>query len=150
MRCVHAILLAASLCATPAFALQQVFVPHVSHDDVISNVQPPDEASKACQLDSVAAFQNRVHVQCINTTGGDGLHSAPDLSANGRAGAGLWYFAVDVQADPGLANRVVELGASAIEQNAHVTVFFRTNPAENPPGCLPADCRRLTGLVRGR
>ena len=108
--------------------------------------QTPPETSTACKLDQVAAYDTRVHVRCkeydIYRDGSGAEHR--QQSWRNAFDPNVIYFAVDAHSP--LADRVVAL-ASAAGANDDVTIFFRTNAAENPPGCLPADCRKLTGLV---
>jgi hypothetical protein len=94
----------------------------------------------------VASFESRVHVRCFVPTGGGGLQSAP-AAASDPIALSTPYYAVGAQAQPALADRVVALANSAVERDKQLTIFFRTDPAENPPGCLQHDCRRLTGIV---
>jgi hypothetical protein len=117
---------------------------------IVGLAAPPASAQLAaelrvtCWLADVGVFANRVHVHCSNGPPGGGLvsHLPPP-----RPDPNVVYFAVGAVSDPNLANRVVALATAAMQQGKQVEVQYRSDPLENPPGCLTADCRRLTGLV---
>jgi len=124
-----------------------VTIPSVGPGGVAS-LPAAEELSRACTLMDVAAFTNRVHVHCApaGAASGGGLYTR-DYSPPPQPDAGIVYFAVGAAADPALADRVIALATSASQQNKQVQIFYRTSPAENPPGCLASDCRRLSGIV---
>jgi hypothetical protein len=131
-----------------AFAQQgQVTIPSVGPGGVAS-LPAAAELSRACTIQDVAAFTNRVHVHCAYDDGrsGGGLYTR-DYQPPPVPDRNVVYFAVGATSDPALADRVIALATSASQQNKPLTIFYRTNPAENPPGCQPNDCRRLTGIV---
>jgi len=116
---------------------------------------------RTCQLDNVAAFENRVHVHCrVAQTGAPGSPVSQALGSflggsTGAAGpisdaataarlAAIGYFAVE-SGSP-LATRVLQLGATAVSNGRTVDIFFDDGAGANPPGCLQNDCRRLIGL----
>jgi hypothetical protein len=141
-------ILALALMATPATAQQgTVTIPSVGPGGVATLGPAVQELGRDCFIVDIAAFVNRVHVRCVVRTGAHtGLYTRgyesppqPDL--------GIVYFAVGTASDPGLSDRVMRLATSAAQLNKPVHIFYRTDPAENPPGCLSADCRKLTGLV---
>lgn len=139
---------ALALVATPAAAQQgTVTLPSVGPGGVATLGPAVPELGRDCAIVDIAAFVNRVHVHCVVPTG---VHSG--LYTRGyepppQPDVGIVYFAVGTASDPGLSDRVLTLATSAAQMNKPVHIFYRTDPAENPPGCLPADCRRLTGLV---
>lgn len=143
-----ALFLALPLIAAPASAQQgTVTIPSVGPGSVI-NLPAEPELRRTCQIADVAAFSNRVHIHCATggTTFGSGLYTR-DYVPPPQPDAGIFYFAVGAASDPALADRVIALATSVSQQNKQVQILYRTDPAENPPGCLPSDCRRLTGLV---
>ena len=141
-------ILAVALMAAPAAAQQgTVTIPSVGPGGVATLGPAVQELGRNCVVVDIAAFVNRVHVHCVVPTE---VHSG--LYTRGyepppRPDVGIVYFAVGTASDPGLSDRVLMLATSAAQLNKPVHIFYRTDPAENPPGCLPADCRKLTGLV---
>jgi hypothetical protein len=139
---------ALALVAASASAQETVRIPSVGPGGV-ATLPAAGELSRTCWMADVAAFRNRVHVHCSTQAGGipgGGLYS-PDYTPPPEADVAIVYFALGATSDPALADRVIALATSASQQNKQVRIFYRTNPAENPPGCLPSDCRGLTGLV---
>jgi hypothetical protein len=140
--------LALALIAAPAAAQQgTVTIPSVGPGGVATLGPAVQELGRGCVVVDIAAFVNRVHVHCVVPSG---VHSG--LYTRGyepppQPDVGIVYFAVGTASDPGLSDRVLRLATSAAQLNKPVHIFYRTDPAENPPGCLPADCRKLTGLV---
>jgi len=77
--------------------------------------------------------EDRIYVQCANSPGG-----------------GLFSFASAVgTTNPGIANRYLVVLNTALTLGKTVSIFYDINSADNPIGCLPADCRKITGLVLG-
>ncbi len=115
--------------------------------------QTPVEMRHAnCLVAEVAAFTNRVHLRCggpIYREGASNVTRELPAETPNPLDARIAYYAVDIRAEPVLAAQVVSLGLAA-RAGGKATVFFRTSVADNPPGCLAHDCRRLTGLVVGR
>ncbi len=141
--------LALALLASPAAAQQgTVTIPSVGPGGVATLGPAAPELGRDCVIVDVAAFQNRVHVHCVAPGGGVtwGLHSR-DYQPPPQPDVGIVYFAVGAASDPALADRVLHLATAAAHLNKPVHIFYRTDPTENPPGCLPADCRKLTGFV---
>jgi hypothetical protein len=141
------IIIALALCVAPASAQQEtVTIPSVGPGGV-AQLPAQTELRRQCQVMDVAAFTNRVHVRCPHgPTIRSGLYTR-DYVPPPQPDTGVLYFAVGASADPALADRVIALASLAVQQNKEVVIFYRTDPAENPPGCLPADCRRLVGIV---
>lgn len=138
------ILVVLSLAAISMAAFAQIRVtPPVS---VTTEINLDPQMEKYCYISEVAAFENRVHLRC-RAGGRPGVVTPPDNSANGRYAQSIFYFAVDARAQQDLASRVVELGSAALAQDRDLLIAFRSAPSENPPGCLPQDCRRLVGVV---
>jgi len=139
---------ALALVAAPAAAQQgTVTIPSVGPGGVATLGPAAQELGRNCVVVDIAAFVNRVHVHCVVPSG---VHSG--LYTRGyepppQPDVGIVYFAVGTASDPGLADRVLRLATSAAQLNKPVHIFYRTDPAENPPGCLAADCRKLTGFV---
>ena len=139
---------ALALVAAPAAAQQgTVTIPSVGPGGVATLGPAVQELGRDCVVVDIAAFVNRVHVHCVVPSG---VHSG--LYTRGyepppQPDVGIVYFAVGTASDPGLADRVLRLATSAAQLNKPVHVFYRTDAAENPPGCLATDCRKLTGFV---
>jgi len=141
-------ILALALVAAPAAAQQgTVTIPSVGPGGVATLGPAVQELRRDCVIVDIAAFANRVHVHCVVPTGvHSGLYTR-DYTPPPQPDVGIVYFAVGTASDPGLADRVIALARSAAQLNKPVQIFYRTDPAENPPGCLASDCRKLTGLV---
>ena len=142
-------ILALALVAAPAAAQQgTVTIPSVGPGGVATLGPAVQELRRDCVIVDIAAFTNRVHVHCVVPSGGvnNGLHSR-DYTPPPQPDVRIVYFAVGTASDPALADRVIALARSAAQLNKPVQIFYRTDPAENPPGCLPGDCRKLTGFV---
>ena len=102
----------------------------------------PIVANFQCTISNIATAQvvlatnfleeDRIYVQCANSPGG-----------------GLFSFASAVAANPGDANRYLAILNTALALGKTVSIFYDINSANNPLGCQPADCRKLTGLVLG-
>jgi hypothetical protein len=143
-----ALIIAFVFAATPAAAQQgTVTIPSVGPGGVAALGPATLELGRDCVVVDIGAFANRVHVHCVAPPS---VHSG--LYTRGyepppQPDVGIVYFAVGAASDPALSDRVLRLATSAAQFNKPVHIFYRTDPAENPPGCLPADCRRLTGLV---
>jgi hypothetical protein len=141
-------ILALALVATPAAAQQgTVTIPSVGPGGGATLGPAVQELGRNCVIVDIAAFVNRVHAHCVAPAGvHSGLYTR-DYQPPPQPDVGIVYFAVGTASDPGLSDRVLRLATSAAQLNKPVRIFYRTDPAENPPGCLPADCRKLTGLV---
>jgi hypothetical protein len=142
-----AFVLGVTLAAAPASAQQgTVRIPSVGPGGVVQ-LPAQEELSRTCVIADVAAFTNRVHVRCPHgSSPRSGLYTR-EYTPPVQPDPAVIYFAVGATADPALADRVIALAGLAVEQNKSVVIFYRTNPAENPPGCLAQDCRRLVGIV---
>jgi len=90
--------------------------------------------SVTCTIVDIAAFNNRIHVRCQANTGG--------------VGATRVFFAAPIgtTAESRLANRYMALLITAQAFGKHPVIEF-TDASQNPPGCLEADCRPLTGVI---
>ena len=140
--------LALALLAAPAAAQQgTVTLPSVGPNGVATLGPAAQELGRDCVVVDIAAFANRVHVHCVVPPSvHTGLYTR-GYEPPPQPDVGIVYFAVGTASDPGLSDRVLRLATSAAQLNKPLHIFYRTDPAENPPGCLSADCRRLTGLV---
>lgn len=144
-----ALILGLIVLAAPASAQQgTVTIPSVGPGGVATLGPAIDELWRDCVIVDIAVHQNRVHVRCPLPGPGItwSLHSR-NYRPPPRPDVAVEYFAVGTASDPAHADRVLALATSAVQMNRPVTIFYRTNPAENPPGCSPSDCRKLTGLV---
>jgi hypothetical protein len=110
-----------------------------------NNAQPGNQTvTVTCAVGNVAVFGDRVHVRCSAIqqvlTGVMGQGAAPAQKTPA-------YYAVGLQAEPALANLTLTLATQAAAQHKQVQIFYINSPNQNPPGCQPYDCRRLTGIV---
>lgn len=108
--------------------------------------QGPAEASTRCKLAEVAAYDTRVHIKCelfqIYREGNGAEHRVQ--AYRNEVDERIVYYGV--AAENSLADRIVALAVEATPDD-EVTIFFRVDATENPAGCGPVDCRRLTGLI---
>jgi hypothetical protein len=106
------------------------------------NVQAQEEpveedratSTHTCNVWQVAIFSNRAHILCKTSklVGTDTV----------------WFFAVEnTSANKTLINRMMAIGLTQMSLDHNVVVYFDTLSANNPPGCLAADCRKLIGIV---
>lgn len=134
---------------------------------------PPSRiVSVTCRVGNIGVFQNRVHVRCaaadnqavqrsiqemlnsidrmgVGSAGGGGAPLDPATQAMYQAMAANLprFFAVGTQAEPAMADRLVQVASAAAAQNRQVEIFFDAANSANPPGCAQNDCRRLIGIV---
>lgn len=88
------------------------------------------DQNRTCKVENVAVLNNRVHVRCDAIPGG-GLLKPPV------------FFAVELN-NP-MADKLIALASQALISNRPLYLTYEGTLAANPPGCLPQDCRRLTG-----
>lgn len=84
--------------------------------------------SRECTIIDVAVYADRISIQC----GAKG----------GKIGSAKFYA---VAIDSPMAPLLLDLGLAAMKRK--VKVFYTDNTDDNPPGCAPATCRRLNGIV---
>jgi hypothetical protein len=96
-----------------------------------NSVSPANpEASFACHINNVAAFDNRIHVRCNETPG-----------------SGIWYFAYPTGSSSGYtANRMLAVAQTAYALGKPVWIYSVWDSDSNPTGCNISDCRLLTGV----
>jgi len=102
----------------------------------------PIVANFQCTISNIATAQvveatnfleeDRIYVQCATSPLGN-----------------LFSFASAVGTNGGTANRYLVVLNTAVALGKTVTVYYDINYADNPLGCQPVDCRKLTGLVLG-
>lgn len=94
-----------------------------------------------CTIFSIAAVEvdsttfpneNRIYVRCTNP-----------------ASQNISYFASAVGTNGGTANRYLVMLNTAFALGKIVAVYYDNTAGNNPIGCQPTDCRKLTGLVLG-
>jgi hypothetical protein len=89
------------------------------------------EASLACHINNVAAFDNRIHVRCDEYVPETAIH----------------YFAYATDGWSGYtANRMLAVAQTAFALGKPVWVYYVSSSSSNPPGCNTSDCRLLTGI----
>lgn len=108
----------------------------LAKDDVESSLPDPPNAPNApnasfycTSVNSVAAFDNRVHLRCS--------------PANGS----IAYFAYAT--DPSnvtTANQILAVANTAFSLGEGVWVYYYSSSDYNPPGCNIGDCRGLYGV----
>ncbi len=135
----RALFVAGLLWCAAAPASAQIVVPPPK--DIFSNIQTPQITEGRCFVDEVLAAMDRTHIHCGPVGGGLVSQGPPIL------GGAISYFAVDTQRQPGLAASVITLGNEALK-GGFITIGFSNNAADNPPGCLAKDCRRINYLAR--
>ena len=88
------------------------------------------EASFYCNVNNVAAFDNRIHVRCTISSGEGVLYYAhPTGSSNGYT-----------------ASRMLAVAQTAYALGKPLYVYYVSSSSSNPPGCNIGDCRLLTGV----
>lgn len=88
------------------------------------------EASFACTINNVAAFDDRIHLRCTSSPGD-----------------GIWYFAHPTGSFSGYtASRLLAVAQTAYALGKPVWVYYVSSSSSNPPGCNTGDCRLLTGV----
>ena len=86
------------------------------------------DLSRECTIIDVAIYADRISIQC----GAKG----------GKVGTAKFYA---VAIDSPMAPLLLDLGLASLKRK--VKVFYTDDTAGNPPGCLPANCRQLNGIV---
>ena len=62
-------------------------------------------------------------------------------------GTVIWSFGASTDAASSAStSRIMALVTTAYSLGKPVNVFYTTDPAFNPPGCIASTCRRLDGL----
>jgi len=85
-----------------------------------------------CTVQQVAMFGNRAHIRCTEAVGTTSIR----------------FFAVaDTPANKSLINRVLAIGLTQMSMGRAVYIEYDNNSANNPPGCLVSDCRKLVGIM---
>jgi hypothetical protein len=101
-----------------------------AHAEVTSVSPASPEVSFYCNVDNVAAFDNRIHVRCSSSPGG-----------------GVKYFAHPTGSTSGYtASRMLAVAQTAYALGRPVWVYYVSSSSSNPPGCNTGDCRLLTGV----
>ncbi|MEQ1812632.1 MAG: hypothetical protein ABL889_22085 [Terricaulis sp.] len=63
------------------------------------------------------------------------------------ASGSVRYFAVENSvSENAMALTVLSVANAAVQRNRPLTIVYRTNPNQNPAGCLASDCRRIVGV----
>lgn len=86
----------------------------------------------ACTISEIAIHRNtdRMHIRC---NPGD---------------AGISFFAaLSSGSDAVRANQFLVLANTAYALQKPINIWYETDPALNPPGCLTTDCRGIIALV---
>lgn len=84
--------------------------------------------SRECTIADVAIYDNRVVIQC-------------DVKGGKKSPAK--FYAVSVESPT--ASMVLQLGLNSLRRK--VKVYYIDDVELNPPGCEPANCRRLEGII---
>lgn len=84
--------------------------------------------SRECTVIDVAIHADRVSIQC----GAKG----------GKVGTAKFYA---VAIDAPMAPLLLDLGLATLKRK--VKIYYTDDTERNPPGCLPANCRQLNGIV---
>ena len=84
--------------------------------------------SRECTIIDVAIHSDRVSIQC----GAKG----------GKVGSAKSYA---VAIDSPMAPLLLDLGLATLKRK--VKIYYTDDTSGNPPGCLPANCRQLNGIV---
>jgi len=97
-----------------------------------------------CWITELASFENRVHIRCLPAPSPGSLSSHPGSSL---PDPGVLYLAVDTTKMGYFADRVIAIAQTAIQMKAYVAVVYDSDIADNPPGCLATDCRKLVAVT---
>ena len=97
----------------------------------------PAQSSRACAVLDVSVFTDRVHVRCglLGTEVGPYTTSQTVTAEN--------YYAVAT--DSNFAPIFATVATAAQQARKVLTIIFWSDPAQNPPGCQPSDCRAVVG-----
>jgi len=88
------------------------------------------DSAHDCTIIEVALLNNRAHIRCSNGAGA------------------IYFFAVaNTSANETLINRVMAIGLTNLSMDRKVYLYYDGNLANNPPGCLTTNCRKLTGVI---
>lgn len=165
------VFLLALLIATAASASSQAGAQILQQMQGIGS--PADSAETTvnnCFVQGVAAFPNRVHILCaaqpipnigpsasaaaqsaaVTASGAIGPYAA-QATANAAPTApfgAVRYFAVENNvSENAMALTVLSVANAAMQRNRPLTIVYRSNPNQNPGGCLASDCRRIVGVL---
>ena len=83
-----------------------------------------------CQVDSVAVFQDRIHIRCNPANGNIAFFAHATDTAHAQD-----------------ANRMLVLANTAYALGKSVYADYIDDPAFNPSGCQISDCRLLTAIT---
>jgi hypothetical protein len=127
--------LVAGLIAGTFFAGRALARPKVARAQDITGSNAPQAPSgsfECTNIDNVAAFVGRVHLRCAT-----GRIVGQDT---------VYYYAYATDsAHATTANELLAIGNTAFALGKGVFLYYNDDPALNPPGCNPSDCRGLTG-----
>ncbi len=109
-----------------------------------SAINVEQETLDTCFVESVAAFPDRVHILCSSP---QAMSLGGVMSSLNSGSNSFRYFAVENDVSQNaMALTVLSVANAAIQSNRALTIVYRTNPSENPAGCLVNDCRRIVGV----
>lgn len=105
------------------------------------------EMTIACTVVGVAAFQGRVHIRCNTPFACPPGALCPPVIANPVDSRIEYYATENSVAANGLAPTALTIATQALHSKQPLRIWFRSSAAENPAGCLPADCRRFVAVA---
>jgi hypothetical protein len=119
-----AALFAGTILSKPGFAIAQ------SEPNSGQPERPESTKIFTCTISELAVHTNRIHIRC---NPGDG---------------GISFFAASTaSAEIVRTNQFLTLGNTAYALGKTINIWYETDQAQNPPGCLTSDCRKIIALV---
>jgi hypothetical protein len=98
-----------------------------------------------CQVLEVSAFANRVHLVCGDLPSPDSNQESVAIAHPVSIYQGTTRY-LAVETGSVLAPILIAMGHAAMAANQPLYVIHAVGAGSNPPGCLPADCRRALGF----
>ena len=98
-------------------------------EDGFDSIAYPEVQFLCPSINQVAVFENRIHLRCSTADGS------------------IRYFAYATDPEHAeTANQILAIGNTAFVLGRSIYLFYNSNSALNPPGCLVSDCRGLFGV----
>ena len=117
--------------AAACFLVGNLFVERSVAQEPAADALAAPDASGTCDIETIATFENRIHVRCKPSSGG--------------IGATIVYFAAPTS-DSRQTNRLLAMLMTAYVLNIDPWVYWNSSSSANPSGCISTNCRLLEGV----